>query len=291
MKPHDDSNGRAPRLACADFSFPLLTHDVALDLIAGLEIGAVDIGLHQGRTHVQPSDFLGSAAAAARELSAKVRDRGLELADMFLVSGSDFRDLCENHPEASVREKSRGLFLRALEFAALCAAPHMTTLPGIVWEEDAADESMRRAAEELAWRGAQAAAAGVKYSVEPHLWSVAPTPQAALELVRRVPGLTLTLDYGHFTAQGIADQEIEPLVAHASHFHARCACPGKLQTDFAHNTIDHSRVLRAMQRSGYSGWVGLEYVRMELEITDRVDNLAETILLRDHLREISRATS
>ena len=45
-------------------------------------------------------------------------------------------------------------------------------------------------------------------------------------LVQNVPGLTLTLDYTHFTRAGLPDSAIEPLVAHASHFHARGARRG-----------------------------------------------------------------
>ena len=59
------------------------------------------------------------------------------------------------------------------------------------------------------------------FSVEAHVGSIAPRPKQALELVAKTPGLTLTLDYTHFTKLGIADEKIEPLVAHASHFHAR----------------------------------------------------------------------
>ena len=41
-------------LACADFTFPLLPHDRVLALIAALEIPAVDIGLFEDRSHLQP---------------------------------------------------------------------------------------------------------------------------------------------------------------------------------------------------------------------------------------------
>ena len=41
------------------------------------------------------------------------------------------------------------------------------------------------------------------------------------QLHREHPGLTLTLDYTHFTRIGLADTEVEPLVQYASHFHAR----------------------------------------------------------------------
>ncbi len=41
-----------PKLACADFTFPLLPHANALDLIAMLGIKGVDIGLFEDRSHL-----------------------------------------------------------------------------------------------------------------------------------------------------------------------------------------------------------------------------------------------
>jgi sugar phosphate isomerase/epimerase len=105
-----------------------------------------------------------------------------------------------------------------------------------------------------------------------------------LRLVRAVPGLTLTLDYTHFTRSGLPDSASEPLIAWASHFHARGARKGRLQTSIQHNTIDYARVLRVMRKTGYKGYVGVEYVWIDWEHCNEVDNLSETIQLRDFLR-------
>ena len=43
------------RLACADFTFPLLAHEKVLQLISLLEFTGVDIGLFEGRSHLWPS--------------------------------------------------------------------------------------------------------------------------------------------------------------------------------------------------------------------------------------------
>ena len=119
------------------------------------------------------------------------------------------------------------------------------------------------------------------FSVEAHMWSVAPTPRLAAKLVEMTPGLTLTLDYGHYTTQGMPDSRVEPLIKHASHFHARATCKGLLQTTLKQNTVDYRRVVRTMKKCNYRGYIGLEYVRMDADIVPDVDNLAETVLLRD----------
>ncbi len=274
-----------PKLACADFTFPLLSHDHVLDLIAMLGLEGVDIGLFPDRSHFHHEHFLGRAPAAAKELSAKVHDRGLEFADIFHQSGPDLEQLAENHPDPERRRRARDLFLHTLEFVTLCEAKHMMSLPGIHFESESHEDSLRRAADELAWRSEQARDAGVVYSVEPHMRSVASTPELALRMVEMAPGLTITLDYGHYVAQGFAASEIECLWPVASHFHARCAANNRLQASMAGNAIDWSRVVRVAGEAGYEGSFGLEYVIMDLDIVENVDTLSETIRLRDVLRE------
>ncbi len=43
------------KFSCADSAFPRMEHDKVLSLILMLEIEGVDIGLFEGRSHLQPS--------------------------------------------------------------------------------------------------------------------------------------------------------------------------------------------------------------------------------------------
>ena len=70
------------------------------------------------------------------------------------------------------------------------------------------------------------------FGIEAHVGSIVPDPKSAEALVQGVPGLTLTLDYTHFTRLGMPDAAIEPLVQYASHFHVRGARNGRLQASF-----------------------------------------------------------
>jgi sugar phosphate isomerase/epimerase len=127
---------------------------------------------------------------------------------------------------------------------------------------------------------------GVTVSIEAHLGSIVPTPKQALTLLRKTPGLTLTLDYGHFVYQDFKNNEIHPLIPHATHFHARSGAKNMLQGLLQENTIDYPRILRRMKQSNYAGYVGLEYVWADWEGCNRVDNLSETIQLRDLLLKV-----
>lgn len=277
------------KLATADYSFPKLKWEQVLRLARDLEMRALDIGLFAGRSHLEPADALSHVSQSAARVSAALRDNGLEIADVFGQPGRVFEENAVNHPDATVRRAAAEFFHRVLEFALRCNAKHVTLLPGVHFDSETYEDSLKRCVEELSWRAQVAAQMGVTFSVEAHVGSIAPTPALAKRLVESVPGLTLTLDYTHFTLQGFPDDEIEPLMVAASHFHARGACRGKLQASVAENTIDYARVLKAMRRANYAGFVVLEYVCMDWMGCNRVDNVSETILLRDLFRSAHSA--
>jgi sugar phosphate isomerase/epimerase len=140
------------KLACADFAFPLLSHEQSLRLIAMLGFEGVDIGLFEGRSHLWPSrefeDVTRSSAALKRQTDAL----GLRVADVFLQTAPDFRPYAINQPDASKRQVARDWFSRTLEYAAGCGCGHVTILPGVHFEEESRDQSFARAVEELSWR-------------------------------------------------------------------------------------------------------------------------------------------
>jgi sugar phosphate isomerase/epimerase len=274
-----------PRFACADFTFPLLSHDQALDLVALLGFEGIDIGLFQDRSHLQPATEFKAVAQNGRTLGQKLTDRGLQVADVFLQAAPDFASLAVNQPSPHRRATARDLFLRTLEYTLACGGRHVSGLPGVYFPEESRAASFGRCAAELAWRCERAAKAGLTFSVEAHVGSIAPHPQAALRLLAATPGLTLTLDYTHFTRRGIADATVEPLIAHARHFHARGARRGRLQSTVKANTIDYARVVQVMKQTGYGGYIGIEYVWIDWEHCNEVDNLSETLLLRQSIRD------
>ena len=275
-----------PKFACADFTFPLLPHDDVLALIAMLGFTGVDVGLFEERSHLWPSREFANVEASARQLKAKLDARGLQAADVFLQLAEDFTPYAINQPDATRRRQARESFMRTLDYAAACGCRHVTTLPGVTFADEAPASSWNRAVDELAWRVEQTQAHELIFGVEAHVGSIVSDPLTAAQLVEAVPGLTLTLDYTHFTRLGMADSEIEPLVKYASHFHVRGAREGRLQESFARNTIDYARVYAAMLETEYTGWIGIEYVWIDWEHCNECDNLSETILFRDFLRAV-----
>ncbi|HWF18024.1 MAG TPA: sugar phosphate isomerase/epimerase [Verrucomicrobiae bacterium] len=279
------------KLCCADFSFPLLSHDSALKVIALLGLRGVDIGLFAGRSHLRLEIELRNPAKRGATLRRRLARQGLAAADIFLQLHENFTDSALNHPDAARRKFARQQFLKTLDYAAAAGSKHVTILPGVAFKTESRAASLLRATDELAWRVEQAVGMKLTVAVEPHVGSITDTPKRALELASLVPGLGFTLDYAHFTRAGFPDARIEPLTARATHFHARCARKARLQSSFKDNAIDFRRALKALDHFHFNGWIALEYVWIDWEHCNETDVLSETIQLRDHLIDAAKKIS
>ena len=278
------------KLSCTDFSFPLLDHDRALAVIALLGLRGVDLGLFEGHGHLKPSLELKLPARSGAKLRRRLDSHGLKAADIFLQVHAEFAAFALNHPAAKRRAFARDQFLRALDYAHAAGADHVTILPGVTFDGEPRATSLARSANELAWRVAAAKAAKLQVAVEPHVGSLIDTPERALDLLRRVPGLGCTLDYAHFTRAGISDARIEPLTKFATHLHARTARRGRLQCPSKENTIDLPRLVRALAANKFSGWVALEFVWIDWEHCNEVDVISETIQVKQLLQNAAAKT-
>lgn len=275
------------KFSCADFTFPLLPHDKVLALIKLLGIDAVDLGIFENRSHHYPSEIAKDPQLTARQMRASLAAAGLEVADVFLQTGEDPPVAAANTPDPSVRANNRELFKAMVEYTVALGGKHLTGLPGVLHPESNAEGDWQRMCEEAAWRIGQCQAAGLTYAVEPHVGSITPDPESTLRMLGDIPGLTLTLDYGHFIYQGMSNESVHPLLPHASHFHARGGAKGQLQSTVKDNRIDFSAALKGLREAGYAGHLCLEYVYVDWEGCNRTDNVAETLQLKELLQKLS----
>ncbi|MFQ5426324.1 MAG: sugar phosphate isomerase/epimerase family protein [Gaiellales bacterium] len=272
------------RLACTDNTFRLVQPwEAALEIIRLLGVPAVDVCIMGDRSHLRPEEVRQDAGAVATRILAALAASDLVVSDVFAIPWTDFETLAPNHPDEAERRRSRELFVDLVDLCARIGSPGLTILPGIRWGDETAEDSFDRAVEELSWRAELARARDVAFSVEPHLGSLLQDPTEAVRLCEAAAGVRLTVDYSHFVYQGCADSDIEPLVAHARHFHARGARRGRLQSALQESTVDFERMLGVMRRVGYDGDVSLEYLWIDWEHLNECDTLSETILLRDRL--------
>ena len=169
-----------------------------------------------------------------------------------------------------------------LELAVRLERAGLTILPGIEWPDD--PDSFERAVDELGLRAAEAQREGLRFSVEPHVGSVVPTPDLARRLAETAPGVEMTLDYSHFVRQGMDEESADVLIPFTRHVHVRGASPARVQESSARARSTSSGSSGRSQRGGYDGYLTLEYVWLQWEHCHECDNLAESILLRDRLR-------
>src|SRR5688572_1561224 len=129
IDPAGDMEWMRTRLSCADSSFPLLSHDVALTVIADLGAEMADICVFQGYQHTTPAEVLSNPAAAYSRVAERLERHHLGVADVFLMVGADFEELAPNSPDEAVRGRSREYFEACLDFADRLETPNMTILP------------------------------------------------------------------------------------------------------------------------------------------------------------------
>jgi hydroxypyruvate isomerase len=269
--------------SCADFTFPVLSHDKVLSLIALMDFKWVDIGLFKDRSHLQPGDQLDYPEKRGTALRLSAQNKGLGISGVFLQSSLDFKEFAINHPVPEIRKQEREVFIRALDYTLAAGCDHFTGLPGV---DFGTNDSLDICLEELAWRVDVARQRKVIYAVEPHFGSIMENPENAIKILEKVQGLTIALDYSHYMFQGIYPDSIKQMVKYASLVHARGAAPGEMQTSFKRNKIDFKTVVDHLNEVSYSGKICMEYCWIEWENCNRTDNVSETLLLRNHLENL-----
>jgi sugar phosphate isomerase/epimerase len=250
----------------------------------------VDLGLFDRNSGLRPAQLVADPKGFTRQLKSELRHTHLRVSDVFLQIGPEPSIAAANDPDPRVRTRNRKIFLRALDLCSDLDCAHLTGLPGVRHPGVAEADDLALALEVAAWRQHVAASAGVKYAIEPHIGSICSDVASTRAFVESVPGLTLTLDYGHFVTSGTPSSKIHSLLPFASHLHARGGAPGQLQATVAENTIDFEGIVRRLRERKYRGGVAVEYVWTEWGQCNRADNVSETLLLRRRLEDLIRKT-
>lgn len=263
-------------LACHTWAFNDLTLPEALGTIARMGFRNVDIG--SGPNFNAPraaEDPKGMAASIRRDLDAF----NLKLSDLYLMLPRI------SIIDADKRQKDIDLFTALIPFAAALGAPGITLSPGLAHpvEDEAAWERTVSGLREMVEKSEKA---GLKVSIEPHMDSMAQTPDAALKLVKEIKGLQLTVDWAHMICQDVLHDKIVKLLPHARHIQMRQAARAQLQTPFERGRIEPKRVMAALKAANYEGAVSVEYMNTPgWHGALAVNTVKESAKMRDALRD------
>ncbi len=261
--------------ACHTWAFNDLTLPEALGTIARLGFRYVDIG--SGPTLNAPR-AAENPRAVAEEIRRDLQLFNLKLSDLYLML-----------PRISLadedkRQKELDLYRALIPFAQALETPGITLSPGLVHPPEDA-EARERTVEALREMVKQGKEANLKVSIEPHMDSMAQTPETALALVKDVPGLMITLDWAHPVCQNIAHDEIVKLLPHTRHVQVRQAARAQLQTPFERGRIDIERMVEALKAANYEGVICVEYMNTPgWHGMIAVNAVRESARMRDELR-------
>jgi len=262
--------------SCHTWAFSDLTLPEALGTIARMGFRYVDIGSGSNLNTQRAAE---NPQRAAVEIRADLDLFNLKLADLYLLL-----------PRISLadeerRQKELEQFRALLPFAEALGAPGITLSPGLAHPAEDV-EALDRVIVALREMLNLTKPLGLQLSIEPHMDSMAESPEVALKLIKEVPGLQLTLDWAQLVCQDIFHDDIIKLIPHARHIQLRQAARAQLQTPFERGRIDIPRVVKDVLDAGYQGILCVEYMNTPgWHGMIAVNPLRECTRLRDALRE------
>lgn len=273
------------RLSASTYSFEVLPLEATLAIIKHMGIRLVDIaGFHnRGRASYEPDDVGANPQKFADHLNALLDKYALQAHDFFPQFATDFAIRSINDPDPAVIQQNVDAMRGIVRFCKLTGMKTITVLPGVDHAGRTREQNLDAAAAGLKQYVDIAGEHGITMCFEPHMGSLTNTPELALALVERTPGLKITLDYSHFLLQYIPEERGHTLIPHTGHFHIRQARPGKLQTRFSEGTLDFVALANRLKAAGYTGCMSLEYVHADWYDMVRQDTLAETIATKEAL--------
>jgi len=241
----------------------------------------VDLGSgpHLEINHIA-QDPRGEAAAIKQELALF----NLQLSDVYLmlprISLADDKQ----------RQRDIDLFKRMLSFLVALETPGVTLSPGLVHpasDEDALERTVSALQEMMQAARAATPATRLRVSIEPHMDSMAQTPEQALKILEQVDDLEITLDWAQLICQDVFHDRITTLLPKARHIQIRQAARAQLQTPFDRGRINIQKTVAAIKDADYTGVVCVEYMQTK---SDRhglinVDTVEEAVKMRDALRD------
>jgi sugar phosphate isomerase/epimerase len=266
------------KLSLTTWSLRSLTLDEAAGLSKLLGIGALDLGYFY-----KPGLDRAALIADPDAMADHVLNLGVALPNLYHLFGGSLSD--RNLADPRHRAQNEADFRQVVRFAKRAGLGSVFVLPGVVNPGQDRASALAESAESLRRLVAIAAPEGVQLTIEPHVHSYLESPTLVLDLLDRVPGLKLALDYAHFVCLGYRQEEIDVLAPHAGHVHLRQARMGVLQCKLSLGTINFGAMLGTLRAAGYDGYLAIEYVHQDYMDGLHDDVLTETVDMRDCVRE------
>jgi sugar phosphate isomerase/epimerase len=264
------------RLAGAAWSWIGATLEESVAVYRALGVDAVDlIAIPETRLDTY------KIAADPIEHARRFSKLGARLSNLLVFFGTNFHDHAINSVDPAVRSKNLHTFCQLLEFCQAAGFYSITVLPGVDQPSIDRTEALNYTAAELNRMNTLACDAEIVLVYEPHVQSILENPSDVLEFGREKCEAKLVIDYSHAISLGYTSEELDPLIPHAGHVHLRQAAPGKIQARWEEGVINFPAIVSLLHKSGYEGYLTLEYEHDKFWDMDRCDVMTETIKMRD----------
>jgi sugar phosphate isomerase/epimerase len=245
----------------------------AVAAIGALDFGQVDLAVHEGWAHLNPSHLAaGGAGATAREAA---RIEGL-IARHQMKRVSAFN--------AGIRVTTPAEQERQL--AAVCRLAEALGVPVICTGAARRGTPVEDEVARLKALVPVAADRGVQLTVETHTNQITEMPDAAARLCELVPGLGLTLDASHYYAGPNQGADYSAVLPFVKHVHLRDAGADRehIQVPAGAGRVDFGWIVRRLHETGYDGKFAIEYIdsiRIVAGEGEPADVPANVIRMRD----------
>jgi sugar phosphate isomerase/epimerase len=216
-------------VACSTLCFARHSLEDALRVIGELEFNKFDAAIHESGRQLKPSEVTADVHHAANRLRL---GPGLTPAAFSVEIEAD------TDAEA----------LRQLK--AVCRLARITAVPLLTIR---AGTDLAAEVERLRGLVRLAGGDGIQLTVTTLTGTLTETPEGAVELCRRVPGLGLTLDPSHFIAgphQGGGYDEVFPYVRHV-HLRDTGKGPDQMQVRVGQGEVEYGRIVSQLARYNY----------------------------------------
>jgi len=265
------------KLSLTSWSMPQCTLHEAVGIAKILGINSLDLGLFY-RSSLDKVQLLADPNAVAES----VRQLDIAMPSYYHLFGGNLSE--RNLASGKDIDRNAADLERVMTFCTAASIDTVFILPGMVNAGQSRRDAMGKSAEALNVMMDVARDFDTQLTIEAHVHSYLESPALTLELLERVDGLKLTLDYAHFACLGFRQDEIDVLAPHAAHVHLRQARPGALQTKADQGTLNMAAQFGTLREAGYAGALSIEYVHQGYMATLYDDVLSETILMRDKFR-------
>ena len=213
-------------VACSTLCFGKYPFERALQTIAELGFSKVDVAIHEAGPHLKPSQV----AADVHTVATRLR-LGPGLTPCAF-------DVAADPPD---------------HFAAVCRLARLTSVPVVTVAPASAASGFDAEVRRLKELCVLAARDGVILTVATRTGTLTETPDGAVELCRRVPGMGLTLDPSHYVAgpnQGASWDAVYPYVRHV-HLRDTGGGPNQFQVRIGQGEVEYGKIVSMLARHHY----------------------------------------